>query len=382
MDFVYSDEQQMLRDSVDRFGTETWPATGRQRTLNDTAWLQARWAEMAELGWLMLPIAEEDGGLGGSAADVMAIAEGLGRHLVASPYITSCVLVPALLRDGGVSTADLLGGIAAGDIVAAAALLEPDSGYNLHRVAVRAEKSGDTYRLSGVKVHVEDGADARRFVVSARTAGADDEASGISLFLVESDAPGLQVDRFRAVDGHRHARLTLNGVEATLAGAKDAALPIIEAAVDRAICAHLAEATGSMEAANETTLEFLGTRQQFGVAIGSFQALQHKMVDMTVAAEEARALTLNATLSLERPRLERRRAVSAAKARVGQSGLHVGREAVQLHGGVGFSEEYIVSHHLRRQMMLDVAHGTSDHHVGQFVAASRALREQGLREVG
>lgn len=370
MDFLYSDEQRMLHESVDRYGQQEWPAAARLATLAVGPEAAARrWRAMAELGWLMLPIAEEEGGLGGGPVEVMAVAEGFGRHLMTDPWVSSCVLAPALLRGGGDAATVLATAIGAGDARVAAALIEADGGHDLHRVGLRAERVGGGYRLSGAKVHVEDGADADWFIVSARTAGGDAEVAGISLFLVPATASGLVVEGFRAIDGHRHARLRLDGViAATLVGEVDAALPGIAAAVDRAICAHLAEATGSMEAVAATTLDYLKTRHQFGVPIGSFQALKHRMVDMTIACEEARAMTYHATLNLDG--LDRTRAVAAAKTRVGQSGLYVARQAVQLHGGVGTSDELIVSHHLKRQMMLDLAHGGADHHRARFAAAA------------
>ncbi|MDP1027618.1 acyl-CoA dehydrogenase [Sphingomonas sp. KR1UV-12] len=366
MDFAYSDEQQMLRDSVLRYGEEHWAAADRLKTLAaGPEMTKRRWAEMAELGWLMLPIAESDGGLGGSAADVMAVMEGVGRHLMAVPYVTSCVLVPALL-EGSEAGAELLGEIGAGTAVAAAGFLEADSGYDLRHVTTRTVRHGEGWRLSGAKVHVEDGADADWFVVSARTAGADHESDGIGLFLIDRAAEGLAVDGSRAIDGHRHARLMLDDVAAIPVGDVEAATPVIEAAVDRAIAAQLAEAVGSMEAASEATLDHLRTRHQFGVAIGSFQVLQHRMVDMVVAGEEARSMAYHATLNLGRDPHTRTRAVSAGKVRVAESGVYVGQQAVQLHGGVGFSEELIVSHHLRRQMMLAQAFGNADHHRTRF----------------
>lgn len=363
MDFTYSDEQAMLREGVDRFGSEQWNAADRVKRMRDPDAVARSWAQMAELGWLMLPIAEADGGLGGSAVDVMAVVEGFGRHLIPAPYVSSCVLVPALIG-GDPAAAQVLEAIGSGGARAAAGLIEADGGYALDHVATRAEGN----RLTGAKLHVEDGGDADWFVVSARSAGAIDDAEGIGLYLVPHDAEGLTVERFRAIDGHRHARLTLNGVQGIVVGDPDAALPRISAAVDRAIAAHLAEAVGSIDAANAATLDYLKTRQQFGVTIGSFQVLQHRAVDMAVAAEEARAMLYHATLNLDR--VGAARAVAAAKTRVGQTGLYVTRQAVQLHGGVGTSEELIVSHHLRRQMMLDLAHGPSDHHRDRFARAA------------
>lgn len=373
MNFDFSDEQRMLVDMADRLGGELWPATERLKLLADgDALIHRTWAQMAELGWLMLPISEANGGLGGSAVDVMAITGGIGRHLVPVPFVATSVLVPALIGDhGNDATAELLAGIGEGRLRAAAGFLEPDSGYDLAHVGVTAEQSGDGWVLRGEKLHVEDGGTANWFVVTARTAGATHEADGISLFMLPADASGLGVQRFRAIDEHRHARLTLDGVRgAILIGEADAALPLVEQAVDRAICAHAAEAVGSMEAAHGATLDYLRTRKQFGKEIGSFQSLQHRAVDMAVALEEARSICLRATLSLDLSPRERRRAVSAAKTRVGQCGLYVGRQAVQLHGGVGFSSEAIISHHLKRQMMLDQAHGPADHHLRLFAQAA------------
>lgn len=370
MDFNYTDEQRMLLDSANRFGLEHFAVADRLKLLEQgEARFAQIWGMMAELGWLMLPIAEDCGGLGGGLVEVMALQEALGRYLVPSPFVASCVLVPALAGADPEGTADLLNAIGAGDTIAAAALLEDDSGYDLHRVALRAERRDGGYLLSGAKCHVEDGADANWFIVSARTGGRDDERDGISLFLVPADAEGLTVVRFRAIDGHRHARLVFRGVtNARLLGTRDCGLPTIETAVARANCAYLAEATGSMESLADMTLDYLRTRHQFGRAIGSFQVLQHRMVDMTIACEEARAMTYHATLSHHLGEQEWLRAVSAGKVRVNECGVFVGQQAVQLHGGVGFSDELIVSHHLKRQMMLAQVHGSVDHHRTAFAA--------------
>lgn len=366
MDLSYTDEQAMLRDSVDRYGIDAWPSTGRRTMLDAGAeTLRRRWREMAELGWLMLAIPEERGGLGGGAVEVMAVAEGIGKHLMAVPYVTSCVLVPALLAPPGEAADALLAAIGAGEAIAAAALLEEDGGYDPAHVATRAVRDDAGWRLTGAKTHVEDGADADRFVVSASVG---EGSGGIALFLVERDAPGLTIERFRAVDGHRHARLRLDDVPAIALDDGADASAVIEAAIDRAVAAHAAEAVGSMEAAAAATLDYLKSRHQFGVAIGSFQVLQHRMVDMVLAADEARSITCQATLHLDRAPAERRRAVAAARVRVGETGLFVGQQAVQLHGGVGFSDELIVSHHLRRQMMLAIAHGSIDYHRSRFAA--------------
>jgi pimeloyl-CoA dehydrogenase len=372
MDFDYSLEQQMLRDSADRFGAENWPVERRLQCLKDVGRNVAKsWEEMAGLGWLMLSISEQDGGLGGSAVDVMALMEGIGRHLIPVPYVASCVLAPALLSGGGDLAAEVLQAIGEGKARVAAGFLEPEGGFDLAHVGLRADRGEGGWRLSGEKLHVEDGGDAEWYIVSARNAGGTMDAVGISLFMIPCDAPGMTVQRFRAIDGHIHARLRLDGVtRAMLIGESDNALDRIEAAVDRAIVAHAVEAVGSMEMANTVTLDYLKTRRQFGVSIGSFQVLQHRAVDMMIAAEEARSMMYHAALRLDAESHERRRAVSAAKTRVGQTGLYVARQAVQLHGGVGTSDELIVSHHFKRQMMLDAAYGTADYHRSRYANAA------------
>jgi pimeloyl-CoA dehydrogenase len=278
------------------------------------------------------------------------------------------VLAPALLAHGGKALHALIGELGAGTAIAAAALLEPDGGYDCNHVATTATGSDENCRLSGVKCHVEDGGDADWFIVPARTSGATADRAGISLFLVRADAPGLAVERFRAIDGHRHARLTLDNVPARAFGPAGEALPLIEAAVARALCMQLAEAVGSMEAVSDITLEYLRTREQFGRPIGSFQVLQHRMVDMRIACEEARAMLCHIAIASAEGEAAFQRAVAAAKVRIGECGTFVGQQAVQLHGGVGFSDELIVSHHLKRQMMLGFAHGSIDHHRARFAA--------------
>jgi pimeloyl-CoA dehydrogenase len=370
MQFSYSEEQAMLLESVDRFGAQHLPPGERHRLIQQgRSGEEAAWAAMAELGWLLLPIPEDSGGLGGGIVELMALGEGFGRHLVPGPYVASCVLAPALLAHGGDALHPLIGELAAGTAIAAAALLEPGGGYDLHHVATTASRAEDSWHLTGTKCHVEDGGDADWFIVPARTngGGASDKA-GISLFLVPADAPGLAVERFRAIDGHRHARLTLDKVAARAFGPEGEALPLMEAAVARALCMQLAEAVGSMEAVSDITLEYLRTREQFGRPIGSFQVLQHRIVDMRIACEEARAMLCHIAIASAEGEPAYQRAIAAAKVRIGECGVYVGQQAVQLHGGVGFSDELIVSHHLKRQMMLAIAHGSIDHHRARFAA--------------
>lgn len=366
MNFIYNEDQTMFRDGVDRYGLENWPSTGRAALL-----AQGRdgypdtWQDMAELGWTLLSIPEDAGGLGGNAVDVMAVAEGIGKHLIAIPYVTNCVLVPTLLagQSGG---KEALASIASGTGIAAAGLDEEDGGGSLSYINTTAVQIDGVWQLNGVKAHVEDGGNATWYVIVARVFGAVDDESGLGLFILPRGTNGLKVEKFRAVDGHIHARVTLTDAAAHPVGAPGEALPIIEHAVDVAISAHLAEALGSIQATNAATLDYLKTRKQFGATIGSFQALQHRMVDMIIAQEEAAAMVWNAVHSCNLPAIDRKAAVSAAKVRVGQCGVYVGQQAIQLHGGVGFSEEHIVSHHMRRQMMLDITHGGQSYHLNRF----------------
>ena len=367
MNFDWTGEQLMLRESLERFGAEHYlPGARRGLLAEGAAGSRMRWKMMAEFGWLALALPDACGGLGGTAVDVMALMEVFGRHLMLEPYVTSCVFAPALLAQGtGGTVSRVLDGIATGDVQVSPALAEPGSGFDLSHVATSAARAAGGFQLSGTKSYAENGADADWFIVPARTAGAVDEGSGISLFLVPHDAPGLRRSGFRGIDYHRHARLEFDAVAVgsdALLGPLDGGLPLLEAAVDRAIAAHLAEAVGSMETLRDMTLAYLKSRRQFGVTIGSFQVLQHRMVDIAVACEEARSMTYHATLRLAADAAGRRRAVSAAKVRVGQTSLFVGRESVQLHGGVGTSDELIVSHHLKRLMMIDLAYGNADHH--------------------
>ena len=359
MNFELSDDQAMLADSVDRFGRDTWPVADRPRLLAEHGRGETgRWRAMADLGWLALPFAESQGGIGGAPSDLMVVAEGLGRHLVPDPFVGCGVLVSSLL---GETQSALVEAVIAGTARVALALGDGDARFDHLAVATTATRVGDGYRLTGDKQFVLDGGDAQLFLIPALLDGAT------GLFLVASDAAGLEIDRFRALDHHRHARLRLRGAVSDVLLSADAEKPLNHA-VQRATLALCAEAVGAMDALNAMTLDYLKTRKQFGAAIGSFQALQHRMVDMAIAAEEARSITYRATLEMEAGVEDGGRMVAAAKTRVGQTGLFVGRQAVQLHGGIGTSDELVISHYLKRLMMIDMTFGHADHHRARFAA--------------
>jgi alkylation response protein AidB-like acyl-CoA dehydrogenase len=373
MNFDLTDEQRLLRDSVDRFGREHYdfPAW-RARVDRGEGFDRGLWGRMAELGWLTLTVPEDLGGYGGTPVDTLVVMEGVGRSLMLEPYVSCGVIAPALLPHLARGDRDaLMAEIMAGEAVLSLADAEPGARYDLASVETRAERRGDGFVLTGEKSHALDGAEADWFVVPARTAGSLADAEGISLFLVPRSAPGLTVRGLRAMDHRRNAVLGLDGVVLdadALIGPADQGYPLLRHAIDLAIVARLAEALGAMEAAYEQTLAYLKTRRQFGQVIGSFQALQHRAVDMAIACEEARSMTYLATLSLDAEPAERSRAIAAAKARVGQTSLYVARQAVQLHGGIGFSDELAIGHYLKRLTMIDMAFGNAAHHRALYAA--------------
>ena len=373
MNFDLSDEQRLLQDSVARFGREHYdfPAW-RARVARGAGFDRGLWARMAELGWLTLTVPEAEGGYGGSAVDTMVVMEGVGRALMLEPYVGSAIIAPALLPHmAGDKRTELLAEIMAGGALLTLADAEPQGRFDLAAVATRADRRDGGYLLTGEKSHALDGAEADWFVVPARTSGAPGEMAGVSLFLVPRSAAGLTVRGVRAMDHRHNAALSLEGVqvdEAALIGPAGEGFALLRQAVDLAIVARLAEALGAMEAAYEQTLAYLKTRKQFGQTLGSFQALHHRAVDMAIACEEARSMTYLATLSLDADPAERFRAIAAAKVRVGQASLYVARQAVQLHGGIGFSDELAIGHYLKRLTMIDMAFGNAAHHRALYAA--------------
>ena len=370
-------EQQMLQDGVERIVRdhgkfEQW----RHSTASAEAFDRGTWQQMAELGWLGLGLAEEHGGIGGSPADTALVMEGFGRGLLRQPYVSSCVLSMRLLSASGQPSAlGLLEGIADGSTLVTTALAEAHARFHLHRVRTTATPTADGFTLTGDKSWVPDASSADWIIVPARTAGREDAQEGLSLFLVPANAPGMQRQNFRSPDHQHIGHLQLQQVRlgaTALLGPLHGGLPLLEEAVDHAIVARLSEACGAMDAVAAMTLDYIKTRKQFGTTIGSFQSLQHRMVDMMIACEEARSILGPALQSLGGAPEQRKRAVSAAKTRIGQCGLYVGHQAVQLHGGIGTSDELAVSHYLKRLLMIDMAYGNSDHHLERFAATAPA----------
>ncbi len=379
MDFALSEEQTLLRNSVERLFADHYEFEARKRYAQEAGGFSgALWRQYAELGLLALPFSEEDGGLGGGPVETMIVMQAIGRALALEPYLASIVISGGLLRLGGSETLrrELIPQIAAGDLSLAFAHSERQARYDLADVAATARRDGSGYVVDGAKSLVLHGDSAKSFIVSARIGGGQREQNGIALFLVDAAASGVATRGYDTVDGQRAAEVTLSsvkiGADAAI-GEPGAAFPLIERIADAAIAALAAEAVGAMAAMHETTVDYLKTRKQFGVTIGSFQALQHRAADMLVALEQARSMALLATMMVDEENVrERRAAISAAKVQIGRSGRLVGQQAIQLHGGIGMTMEAKVGHYFKRVTTIDTMFGDADYHLG-LLAASGGL---------
>ncbi|OHC68595.1 MAG: pimeloyl-CoA dehydrogenase small subunit [Rhodocyclales bacterium RIFCSPLOWO2_02_FULL_63_24] len=367
MDFNYTEEQLALQDTLRRFIAKDY-AFEHRRALAKSAdgFDREAWKTFADFGILALPFHEDFGGMNGNAVDTMLVMEMLGRGLALEPYVSTVVLCGGLIRDAGSAAQKeaLLPAIAAGELMLALAHYESGGRYAVDHVATTAKPAGSGWTLDGAKAVVLGAPSADTLIVSAR------DGKGLSLFLVDAKAPGLTLRAYPTQDGARAADVKLSGVEvgaAALIGSAGAALPLVERALDYANAALCAEAVGIMSALNEVTLEYLKTRKQFGVPIGKFQALQHRMADMVIATEQARSMATLAAVRVDSAdAAERSRAVAAAKAYVTQSARLVGQQAVQLHGGMGVVDELNVAHYFKRLTMIGLSFGDADYHLGRF----------------
>ena len=371
MDFDLTDEQRLLKDSVDRLIADRYQFEQRRKHMAEPdGWSRDIWAQYAELGLLGLPFDETHGGFGGGAVETMIVLEAFGRGLILEPYVATVVLGGGLIRRAArtAQQSELVPQIVQGKLKLAFAHVERQSRWNLADVGTSARQDGETWIISGAKSVVLHGDCADRLLVTARSAGGRQDRDGIGLFLLDPRAHGVSRRGYPTQDGLRAAEITLDNVRAEAAlGDPGRALPIIEQVVDQAIAALCAEAVGVMAAMQETTLDYLKTRQQFGRPIGQFQALQHRAVDMLTAVEQARSMALFATvMSGETDATERRRAITAAKVQIGRSGRQVGQEAIQLHGGIGMTMEYKVGHYFKRMTMIDQMFGDADHHLAEL----------------
>ncbi|HEX7685485.1 MAG TPA: acyl-CoA dehydrogenase [Trinickia sp.] len=384
MNFDLTDEQRMLADTLARFVSEQYGFAARERIASSAEGFdRAMWRRFGELGAIGALFAPEDGGFGGAGDDIAVVFEQLGRGLVVEPFLGALVAGRAIVSAGNAAQRARLTPLIEGQTVVALAHGEPDSRYELSRVATTAEAVTDGWRLTGAKAVVPLGEAADGFVVSARTSGAVDAEHGISLFWVPGATPGLALRGYALIDGGRGAELVLRDAALpadALLGTRDAGYATLEAALGCGVLALCAEALGAMETAFASTLEYLRTRRQFGVPIGSFQALQHRMADLAIDLEQTRSAVINAAAALDAPRLARERALSAAKYTVGQVGARLSREAVQLHGGIGMTWELPLAHYAKRLVMIDHQFGDEDHHLERYVALGRALASASARD--
>ena len=379
MDLSLNDDQKMLKDSVDRFVREQYAfETRRKIAATAEGWSKANWAKYAELGWLGIPFSEDDGGLSWGMVELSVVMEAFGKGLVLEPYLATVVLGGGIIASAGSSAQkqSILAGVIEGKTQLATAYFEPQARYNLADVKTTAKKEGAGYAISGHKGVVFNGPNADRIIVAARTSGGQRDQKGITLFLVDAKAKGITRRDYPTQDALRASEITFDNVAVgadAVIGKLDEGLAVLEEAIDRATVAVCAEAVGAMDALNAATHEYLKTRTQFGVPIGKFQVLQHRMVDMFTAAQEARSMVLMATLKIDDPDVTvRRKAASACKVQIGKSGKIVGQGAVQLHGGMGVTDELNVSHYFKRLTMIDSIFGNQQHHLsryGQLMAA-------------
>ncbi|MEX3629662.1 MAG: acyl-CoA dehydrogenase family protein [Burkholderia sp.] len=369
MDFKLSDDRRMLADSLNRFIDERYGFPVRERIAQSEAGYDVDlWRRFAELGVIGALFEDADGGFGGAGFDLAVVFECLGRGLVVEPFLGALMAGRAIAAGGDAARRERLAALIEGGTTAAFSHAEPDSHYEPHRVRTRATAAGEGWHLDGAKAVVEHGAQAGFFVVSARLAGEDDAADGLALFVVPRETPGLALCDYARIDGGRAAELRLDGVQleagARLAG--DGA-ELLERVTGFGLLALAAEAIGAMEVVKAQTIDYLRTRKQFGLPSGSFQALQHRVADLL----QARSDVINAAAALEAPRLQRERALSAAKYTIGRTGTRVAEEAIQLHGGIGMTWELPLAHYAKRLVMIDHQLGDEDHHLARYIALGR-----------
>lgn len=373
MDFSFTEEQTLLEESVARFIQNDYGFEARQKLVKSEQGFSAdNWSTFAELGWLGVCFDEADGGFGGGAVEAMLMQENFGKGLVVEPYLATVVLAGGALKHAGSAAqkARYLPGIIDGSCQAALAYVEPQGRFNLADLTTRASKEGDGYVLNGYKAVVLNGPAADVLVVSARTSGDQRDRDGVSLFIVDAAAGGISRRDYPTVDGVRASEITFDNVKLdadALLGDAGSGLAALEHAIDDGILAVGSEAVGCMEVLYKDTVEYCKTRQQFGQPIGKFQVLQHRMVDMFMEHEQSKSLMYMAAMRMDEgygPQAQK--AVSAFKVQVGKSGRFVGQNAVQLHGGMGMTEELNIGHYFKRLTIIDTLFGNVDYHLKRF----------------
>ena len=376
MNFEHSEDRRMLADTLDRYIAEQMGIEARHTAAASALGYSAdAWRGLSEIGAIGALFPEADGGFGGEGFDVAVVFESLGRGLVIEPFLGALVVGRAIASGGNDAQKAHLQALLDGSLVAAPALEEADAHYELGHVATTAQRGDQGWTLNGRKAVVVHGEQAGLLLVSARTSGAVDDEGGLSLFLVPGDAAGIQKKGYARVDGGRAADLVFDQVKLgadALLGTEGQGFALLEQATGWGILALCAEALGAMEVAKRHTLEYLQTRKQFGVPIGSFQALQHRMADVLLEVEQARSAVINAAAAMDGDRTTRERALSAAKYSIGRIGTLVAEESIQMHGGIGMTWELPLAHYAKRLVMIDHQLGDEDHHLARFIALGEA----------
>lgn len=374
MDFRFTEEQDLLRDSVQRFVRENYAFDQRRALVSSEAGFGAEnWALFAELGWLALPFAEDDGGLDGTVIDTMILMEEFGKGLVLEPYLATVVMAGGVLKRAASAEqrAAVLPGVIEGKTQLALAYAEGQGRYNLADVATTAKADGDGYRIDGTKSVVLNGPAADLLIVAARTSGGQRDRDGITLFLIDAKADDVSRRDYSTQDGGRASEIGFDGVRVAsgaVVGAVGGGLPVLEAVIDDAIVAVGAEAVGAMAALTAQTVEYTKNRVQFGVPISKFQVLQHRMVEMFVESEQTKSLLYRAAMTVAAGGADAARAVSALKVQVGKGGRFVGQQAIQTHGGMGMTDEMAAGHYFKRLTMINTLFGNLDYHLRRFAA--------------
>lgn len=371
MDFSFTEEQSMLRDTVASYLADHYSFEQRKAVVHkEPGWNPAVWKAFAEeLGILGAPFSEELGGLGGGPIENMIVMEELGKHLVVEPYLGTVVIGGGFLKHSGhAKAAELIGEIIAGTAIFAFAYAEPQGRYNLADLTTTAKKDGAGYVLNGHKAVVVGAPWATHLIVTARTSGGKRDAQGVSVFIVPKDAAGVTTLDYPTVDGGHASEVTLENVKVgadALLGPEGHGLPLVEKVVDEAIAATCAEACGVMRKLHEGTLEYTKQRKQFGAPLSSFQVLQHRMVDMFIQLEQSISMTYMANIKLG-DEAERSKAASAAKVQIGKACKYVGQNAIQLHGGMGMTDELAIGHYFKRATLIESLFGNTDHHLARY----------------
>lgn len=376
MNFQHTEDRRMLADTLGRFINERMGFEARMATVKQSRGFDRHaWHRLCDVGAVGALFSEADGGYGGQGFDITVVFEAIGHGLALTPALPVLLAGSAVAHAGNTEQRALLHGLIDGSQVATLAHEEPGAFYNTQHVSTQAKRDGDGWLLHGRKTAVPLGDQADWLVLSARTSGDVDEADGIALFIVPADAPGLTNRGFATHDGGRTADVMLDQVRlpaSALLGEASDGQATLEHAIGMGVLALCAESLGSMEAAKRMTIEYLQTRKQFGLPIGSFQALQHRMADVLLEVEQARSAVINAAAALCGERIARERALSAAKVSIGRIGTLVAQEAIQLHGGIGMTWELALAHHAKRLILIDHQLGDEDHHLARFIELGRA----------